>query len=347
MSATLFARETFACFEELLITQQVLQNKMAPSRSAGSLLANSLLAVIVYSLTTHLKPLDGHKSPAGHSASFWSAPISGAAYNKWLQQISATLGPTRQLLGGSGSGPGREAMRRYQSPPSISRDEYHHNQQPSESIEDETSDSYPYGSFVDYPFEQFGHASERFDERHHHHKELEHHQEAKEISFVYPVVLALLILGALFIPFISLFFFLAVSAFNCNSGLAGSFSSVTPIFGRRRRRRRSLEAPSSSASAGLLELVATTDRLEGRQANGTATTTKTTTLNKMISERDLITSHLPVSMLFDALAANSTLVSTGWDLMGQDYGAWRKQLARNTIRLRDALLQFGSDLVGS
>lgn len=94
--------------------------------------------------------------------------------------------------------------------------------------------------------------SERYDDQHHqHHKELEHHQEGKEVSFVYPVVLALLILGALFIPFISLFFFLAVSAFNCQTGGAGGFAQVTPLFGRRRRKRRSLgldQSPSSSSS---------------------------------------------------------------------------------------------------
>lgn len=76
-----------------------------------------------------------------------------------------------------------------------------------------------------------------------HHK----HYEVKEISYVYPILLALLILGALFVPFISLFLFLAVSAFNCHQLGSAGFANVTPILGRkRRRRRRSVNAVSSS-----------------------------------------------------------------------------------------------------
>lgn len=70
-----------------------------------------------------------------------------------------------------------------------------------------------------------------------HHKHHEHH-EVKEISYVYPILLALLILGALFVPFISLFLFLAVSAFNCHQLGSSGFANVTPIFGKKRRRRR-------------------------------------------------------------------------------------------------------------
>lgn len=77
---------------------------------------------------------------------------------------------------------------------------------------------------------------EEADEIHHEHKQVKYEgHELKEMSYVYPVLLALLILGALFVPFLSLFFFLSVTAFNCNSGLGSSFS---PILGGRRRRRR-------------------------------------------------------------------------------------------------------------
>lgn len=71
----------------------------------------------------------------------------------------------------------------------------------------------------------------------HHQAAANHEAEGKEISFVYPILLALLVLGALFVPFISLFFYLAVSAFNCQ-GIGGGFGQVTPVFGRRRRRRK-------------------------------------------------------------------------------------------------------------
>lgn len=85
----------------------------------------------------------------------------------------------------------------------------------------------------------------------HHDKEHEveqHHVHGKEVGLAYPILLALLLLGALFIPFLSLFFFLAVSAFNCHGigplGAAagssgGSFQPVAPFFGKRRKKRAS------------------------------------------------------------------------------------------------------------
>lgn len=84
------------------------------------------------------------------------------------------------------------------------------------------------------------------ENQHHHTKhEMEH---GKEVGLAYPVLLSLLLLGALFIPFLSLFFFLAVSAFNCHGsiggalggagGLGAGFQPVAPVFGRRRRKRR-------------------------------------------------------------------------------------------------------------
>lgn len=90
---------------------------------------------------------------------------------------------------------------------------------------------------------------QRFDEVDKHHGKVEAH-EYKEVSFVYPVLLALLILGALFVPFLSLFFFLSVTAFNCN-GFGSSFQPVAPFLGRRRRRRRkrSLELQGNTTSA--------------------------------------------------------------------------------------------------
>lgn len=69
--------------------------------------------------------------------------------------------------------------------------------------------------------------------RRHEHAPARH--ESKEVGVVYPVALALVVLGALFVPFASLFLFLAVSAFNCQTG--AGLAQVTPVFGRRRRRR--------------------------------------------------------------------------------------------------------------
>lgn len=190
---------------------------------------------------------------------------------------------------------------------------------------------------------------ERFDDEEDYKKyhKIEHHEEAKEISLVYPVLLALLILGALFVPFISLFFFLAVSAFNCN-GIGSGFGQVTPFFGRRRRRRRrsvAMEPVVSMSSSNFT----TTGRLEHQQhdddqnKNKTdqvqtenmqqATTTTTTTENSIT----LADSLLPAMMILDAADDNNILLS---EL--SDYEFWRKQLARNTVKLRDALLEFGA-----
>lgn len=147
---------------------------------------------------------------------------------------------------------------------------------------------------------------------------VEHHQaEGKEISFVYPVLLALLILGALFIPFMSLFFFLAVSAFNCNGGLGSGFGQVTPVFGRRRRRRKRSLANETSSRDSIT-------------APETTTTTTTTTSDT-----------LPAMMLFDAIDGNEILMKLDYlNMLTQDhYEFVRKQLARNTIKLGDALIK--------
>lgn len=101
------------------------------------------------------------------------------------------------------------------------------------------SASYPGSYAASYP-------TLELESRHHGHQHsMEHH--GKELGLAYPVLLALLLLGALFIPFLSLFFFLSVSAFNCNGfgqggfgqgGLSpAGFQQVTPTFGKRRRRR--------------------------------------------------------------------------------------------------------------
>lgn len=151
---------------------------------------------------------------------------------------------------------------------------------------------------------------------HHHHKVLkvEEHQEAKELSKVYPVLLALLIIGALFVPFISLFFFLAVSAFNCN-GIGAGFSPVTPIFGRKRRRRR--------------RSITHDELLSPHPANATDNH-----LADQETELDTITTHgLPLIVLFDALEGIGHLSSQ----QPADYQFWRKELARSTIRLAAAL----------
>lgn len=78
-----------------------------------------------------------------------------------------------------------------------------------------------------------------------HQHEMEHEMHGKEVGLAYPILLALLLLGALFIPFLSLFFFLAVNAFNCHGGGIGTlgsassgFQPVAPFFGRRRRRKK-------------------------------------------------------------------------------------------------------------
>lgn len=52
--------------------------------------------------------------------------------------------------------------------------------------------------------------------------------------------------------------------------------------------------------------------------------------------------HLPRLMLFDAVEQQTDEADR---LGGQpmlDYEYWRKQLAHNTVRLRDALLEFGA-----
>lgn len=152
------------------------------------------------------------------------------------------------------------------------------------------------------------------DETDHHKYSKVEHVEGKEISFMYPVLLALLILGALFIPFISLFFFLAVSAFNCNSLGNSGFGQVTPVFGRRRRRRKRHLDDSEP-----LDAINNSTRSDGQDSVSTTTS---------------LVQSLPALMLFDAIESASELGAAG------DYNFWRKQLARNTVRLQEALAEF-------
>jgi hypothetical protein len=180
-----------------------------------------------------------------------------------------------------------------------------------------------------------GRLDDRFDDhdhdyhhKHHHDSKLEIHQkESKEISFVYPLLLSLLILGALFVPFISLFFFLAVSAFNCHTGaggLGGGLSQVTPVFGRRRRRRKRSVHGEAEVDAG--EWGATVGRADRRRGpiasfaqsvledfeerflarpaaagGGQMAAAKSDEHDERAHEWNLITTKLPLSMLFDAL----------------------------------------------
>lgn len=176
-------------------------------------------------------------------------------------------------------------------------------------------------------------ANERFDDddNYQKHHKIEHHEEVKEISYVYPVLLALLILGALFVPFISLFFFLAVSAFNCN-GIGGNsgFGQVTPLFGRRRR-KRGIETAGEFAASN--RKIYSTGQQLGEENNSKE--------RRPGGEGNTITApYLPLVMLFDAVSEHLQDESLGE--LG-DYEFWRKQLARNTVKLKRALeSSFGS-----
>lgn len=192
---------------------------------------------------------------------------------------------------------------------------------------------------ADDPDQIYG-LSERYDyedDDYKKHTKVEHHEqhEIKEMSFVYPVLLALLILGALFIPFISLFFFLAVSAFNCNGGLGSNgFGQVTPFMGKRRRRRRSVSLPLGLSSID-----------DETVSNGIRSQkNKTTTTGETRDDDNSIEEHLPRLVLFDAAAAadQQAADAAGRHSPISDYEFWRKQLARNTVRLRDALVEFGA-----
>lgn len=186
-----------------------------------------------------------------------------------------------------------------------------------------------YGDQYSDDIEQAYGLSERYDyeeEDYKKHTKVEHHEhEVKEMSFVYPVLLALLILGALFIPFISLFFFLAVSAFNCNGGLGSSgFGQVTPFMGKRRRRRRSISERSLGANYS--------SQLVSNRTHYPKTETRD-------DDDGLIGTRLPRLVLFDAA---EQLQTDNGGRLSLDYEFWRKQLARSTVRLRDALLEFGA-----
>lgn len=229
--------------------------------------------------------------------------------------------------------------------------------------------------------------------KHHHHQQAVHHEAAsgKEISLVYPVLLALLILGALFVPFISLFFYLAVSAFNCH-GIGGGFAQVTPVFGRRRRRKRELHEtgarhPQAAARQGNSSFLATTTttaatindpmsiQVENPITGATLNSSSYSQASAKSEEEEEQTSsaadtfihRLPRLLLSDSielareLAAAAAASSKGspldnssfarrmedfllQDLSGDssvqlydEYMFWRRQLARNTIKLREAL----------
>lgn len=273
------------------------------------------------------------------ASSRYSWPNSAS---QWLQQYHSTLPSSRS----SQVTPYIKSV--YVRRPSLSghNSNYHDLSHDSELEEQrQQQESQRYNSYqVGYDL------SERFDDEEDYkkHHKVEHHEEAKEISLVYPVLLALLILGALFVPFISLFFFLAVSAFNCN-GIGSGFGQVTPFFGRRRRRRRrrsisesasSAAGSSSNFSSRWLEsksknkatnqVKISADIARARQ-NSTATTTE--------SSITLAESLLPVMMILDTADDTNLALS---ELVWSDYGYWRKQLAQNTIKLRDALVEFGA-----
>lgn len=212
--------------------------------------------------------------------------------------------------------------------------------------------------------------------KHEQHKLMEQHHEVKEISYVYPVLLALLILGALFIPFISLFFFLSVSAFNC-SGLGAGFGQVTPVFGRRRRRRRSVSDLGETygqlnetigghsgdtnkvAPLGQLAGAFMAGELKREEANFSSNSSSSShdqqgrnltdfadsithapslTSQSVASQEITSAAKLAAIMLFDALEASQPLNQNALSQLSLDvYQLWRKQLASSTLRLRRAL----------
>lgn len=215
------------------------------------------------------------------------------------------------------------------------------------------------------------------DHSHHHHQAVHHESaESKEMSLVYPILLALLVLGALFVPFISLFFYLAVSAFNCQ-GIGGGFGQVTPIFGRRRRRRRKRELelglghpPPMAASTALDQggnssfLTTTNDpmsiQVENPITDSAHNLSSSSEAQAGANSSFTFIHQLPRLLLSDSieLAAAAAAASSKGSLMltnstspysrpedfllndGQlldEYMFWRRQLARNTIKLREAL----------
>lgn len=209
-----------------------------------------------------------------------------------------------------------------------------------------TTDAYTTdpNQYSDYPEQAYG-LSERYDyedDDYKKHTKVEHHEhEMKEMSFVYPVLLALLILGALFIPFISLFFFLAVSAFNCNSGLGSNgFGQVTPFMGKRRRRRRSISSEASLLSAAAAAAASTTSIDDNNNIPQHLAGNRTHSSKMETRDVGSIAVHLPRLMLFDASEQQSD--ETGGSQLILDYEFLRKQLARNTVRLRDALMEIGA-----
>lgn len=216
---------------------------------------------------------------------------------------------------------------------------YYNGESPVFSAPSKTAaDPYELNQYSDGSDQPYG-LSERYDyedDDYKKHTKVEHHEhEIKEMSFVYPVLLALLILGALFIPFISLFFFLAVSAFNCNSGLGSNgFGQVTPFMGKRRRRRRSVGSESGFGSIASIDNGIHPDMASNRTQFLSKEETRDAARSTAV--------HLPRLMLFDAAEQQKEEAGRLGGLPMLDYEYWRKQLARNTVRLRDALLEFGA-----
>lgn len=182
----------------------------------------------------------------------------------------------------------------------------------------------------------------RFDQDEKHHGKIESH-EFKEVSYVYPVLLALLILGALFVPFLSLFFFLSVTAFNCNSFGSG-LQSVAPVFGRRRKRRSvgsvttsmqdphfKLDSTSQDRARGARE--GYTDR-QGDRNNSTANRRSNGRVDPIKS-----TNRLAQFVLWDEMADDVRGGNSFVEFDSYDY--WHRQLASSTAKLLDALLEFG------
>lgn len=270
-----------------------------------------------------------------YSSSHWAQhyhPLLYSPSSSLSTSPSASSSESRYKNGLSG-GPRRHHQSGYYYPESSSYS--------SSSGRLSSGDEINHNQFGSDDPEQIYSLSERYDyedDDHKKHTKVEHHEhEIKEMSFVYPVLLALLILGALFIPFISLFFFLAVSAFNCNGGLGSNgFGQVTPFLGRRRRRRRSISLPASSSSSSSTVNNNTVSNEIGSSNEAKRRETRD-------DDKSIEGAHLPRLVLFDAAAAADQQASdaAGRQLPISDYEFWRKQLARNTVRLRDALVEFG------
>lgn len=126
-------------------------------------------------------------------SSRYSLPSSAS---QWLQQYHSMLPSSSSR---SQVTPYRKSVY-IRRPSNVHNENYYHNsgyntnadfdEQQLQQAETQQYNSYPIGYDL----------SERFDDEEDYkkHHKVEHHEEAKEISLVYPVLLALLILGALF-----------------------------------------------------------------------------------------------------------------------------------------------------